>query len=121
MPSVWFTGSPDDFIQAIQAALGDRADFKTAQQLSFQAVEHYPDHEEILTCAYLLAPPMVIKGNPVAEDRPFYQDWLRKNHFKYRHRWVALYQGELVAEAPKQAELAELVQGKDNLVMISIG
>lgn len=39
--------SPEDFIQAIDSAF-EQGEYPKAQQLAFQAVEHYPEHEEIL-------------------------------------------------------------------------
>ncbi len=51
--------SPEDFIQAIKND-GEQGDFLTAQKLAFQAVEHYPEDEEVLKYAYILAPAMII-------------------------------------------------------------
>jgi hypothetical protein len=112
--------SPKEFIQAMRTAL-EGGDFKTAQQLAFQGVEHYPDHEELKKFAYLLAPAMVILGNPSPEERSMYRAWLRSNHLKYRGRWVALSKGQLIADARNSDELKEQVGDTKGLVMISIG
>lgn len=103
----------------MRTALQD-GDLKTAHQLAFQAVEHYPDHEEIKKFAYLLAPPMVILGNPSPEERIMYRAWLRSNHLKYRGRWVALSNGQLIADARNSDELKDQVGDTKGLVMISI-
>ncbi len=111
--------SPQAFVQAVRTALQD-GDFKTAQQLAFQAVEHYPDHEELKDFTYLLAPPMVILGNPSPEERSMYRAWLRSNHLKYRGRWIALSNGQLIADARNSDELKKWVGETKGLVMISI-
>jgi hypothetical protein len=51
--------SPEDFIQAIKND-GEQGDFLTAQKLAFKSVEHYPEDEEVLKYAYILAPAMII-------------------------------------------------------------
>ena len=112
--------SPKDFIQAIKNAL-EVGEYPKAQQLAFEAVEHYPEHEEVLKYAYVLAPAMIIEGNPTPEDRNLYRGWLKHNHFKYRQRWVALRKGQFMSDASRSDELKERVGDTKGVVMISIG
>ncbi len=111
---------PENFIKMIREAL-EEGDYQKARQLAFQAVEKYPEEEQVLKYAYLLAPPMVILGNPPPEDRHLYREWLKTNHFKYRKRWVALWKGQFLAEAEGSDDLKEQVGKSENIVMVSIG
>lgn len=97
--------SPADFIHAMRTAL-ERGDYQTAQQLSSQAVERYPDDEELLKYAYVLAPPNVkVDKRPPHRDTEVNQDWIRNNRTQYRGRWVALSNGQLLASATSGDEL----------------
>jgi len=113
--------SPQDFLNAIYNMLSDRADFSTARQLAFQAVERYPDDSEILNYAYLLAPPMIIKGSSNLEERNLAENWLKFNHFKYRNLWVALQKGKLISQASSYQELINSVRDSEKSVMVAIG
>lgn len=112
--------SPEEFISALDRVL-NRSDFNAARELSFRAVERYPDSAEIKKYAYILAPPMILQGEEQSKDAKIYQEWLRENHFKYRNRWVALRQCELVADAKTEKELKELIGDRQGILMISIG
>lgn len=111
-----------DFIQEIRTALQD-GDIKTAQQLSLTAATHYPENREIKKLVYLVAPPMVVLGNPSPEQRRAYRAWLQENHLKYRGQWVALSENKLIAHAGSSDELKEQVgdRNRNDVVMISIG
>lgn len=97
--------SPEDLIRAMRTAL-ERADYETAQQLSLQAVEHYPEHEELLKYAYVLAPPNVrVDKRSSHRHTEVNQDWVRNNRTQYRGLWVALRNGQLLASARSGDEL----------------
>lgn len=113
--------SPEDFINAIKFDF-DRGGLHIARQLAFRAVELYPEHEQIKYYAYVLAPPKatVVPSNP--ERRKMVaanQDWLKDNRIKYLNRWVAVYNGELLADA---ASIDELVAQLDDIkgVLITV-
>lgn len=112
--------SPEDFIRAMRTAL-ERNDYGTAQQLSIQAVEHYPDHQELLKYAYVLGPPKVTvdKRTPY-RDTEVNQDWVRENRTKYRSRWVALRNGQLLASASSVDELVDQLSDTKGVFLTAI-
>jgi len=112
--------SPEDFIRAMRSAL-ERGDYGTAQQLSTQAVEHYPDHKELLKYAYVLAPPKVtVDKRPPDRDTEVNQDWVRENRTQYRGRWVALRNGQLLASARKIDELVDQLSDTKGVFLTGI-
>ena len=101
--------SPEEYIQSMRIALG-RGDLKTAQELASEAVKIYPDAVDIQQCAYVLAPTKVTSRPSTPEQRQSMKadrEWLQKNRDKYRHRWVAVRSGELLADASSLDELAD--------------
>ncbi|HAX76688.1 MAG TPA: hypothetical protein DCY88_12805 [Cyanobacteria bacterium UBA11372] len=113
--------SPEDFINGIKSDF-ERGGLHIARQLAFRAVELYPDHEQTQYYAYVLAPPKVtvVPSNP--ERRKMVaanQDWLRENRIKYLNRWVAVRNGELLADAASLDELvAQIDDTKDTLITV---
>jgi len=104
--------SPEEFIQSMRTALG-RGDLKTAQELAAEAVKIYPDAADIQQCAYVFAPTKVTSSPSTPEQRKMIQanhEWLQKNREKYRHRWVAVRSGELLADASSLDELADQLE-----------
>jgi len=103
--------SPEDFITAIKLDF-DRGGLHIARQLAFRALELYPDHEQIKRYALILAPPKVTVSPSSPERRQSIladQEWMDKNRFKYIGRWVALRNGQLLADAASLDELAAQV------------
>lgn len=103
--------SPEDFISAIKYDF-DRGGLHIARKLAFRAIELYPEHEQIKYYAHVLAPPKVTVSPSSPERRQSIladQEWMDKNRFKYIGRWVALRNGELLADAASLDELAAQV------------
>lgn len=103
--------SPEDFINAIKSDF-DRGGLHIARQLAFRAIELYPEHEQIKYYAHVLAPPKVTVSPSSPERRQSIladREWMDKNRFKYIGRWVALRNGELLADAASLDELAAQV------------
>ncbi|MCL1470720.1 hypothetical protein [Argonema antarcticum] len=103
--------SPKDFITAIKSDF-ERGGLHIARQLAFRAVELYPEHEQIKYYAHVLAPPKVTVSPSSPERRQSIladREWMDKNRFKYIGRWVALRNGELLADAASLDELAAQV------------
>jgi len=103
--------SPEDFINAIKSDF-ERGGLQIARQLAFRAVELYPENEKIQYYAQVLVPPKatVVTSNPerrqsIMADRA----WMDKNRLNYIGRWVALRNGELLADAASLDELAAKV------------
>ncbi|GET38122.1 hypothetical protein [Microseira wollei] len=113
--------SPEDFINAIKSDF-ERGGLHIARQLAFRAVELYPENEQIQYYAHVLAPPKVtvVPSNP--ERRKMVaanQDWLRENRLKYLNRWVAVRNGDLLADAASLDELvAQIDDTKDTLITV---
>ncbi|MFB2894533.1 hypothetical protein ACE1CI_16610 [Aerosakkonemataceae cyanobacterium BLCC-F50] len=103
--------SPEDFIRAIKLDF-DRGGLHIARQLAFRALELYPDREQIQNYAHILAPPKATVSPSSPERRQSIladQEWMDKNRFKYIGRWVALRNGQLLADAASLDELAAQV------------
>ncbi|OCR01324.1 hypothetical protein BCD67_12465 [Oscillatoriales cyanobacterium USR001] len=101
--------SPEEFIKDMDAAL-DRGDFYAAQRISIEAGQLYPEHSDVQKYAYILAPAKVTVKPSDPEQRKNMQasrEWIRQNLPTYRHRWIALRSGELVADAASLDELAD--------------
>ncbi|HLO48065.1 MAG TPA: hypothetical protein VK211_06545 [Kamptonema sp.] len=101
--------SPEEYIEAMRTILNS-GDFAGAQQLSFKAVEHYPDHAEIKKIARILAPSLVrVIKEPTDPKIWLNQEWIKQNRMQYRGNWVALKDGKLLAIGKNVDELAEQV------------
>ena len=103
--------SPEDFINGIKSDF-ERGGLHIARQLAFRAVELYPEHEQIQYYAHVLAPPKVTVVPSTPERRQTIladQAWMDKNRLNYIRRWVALRNGELLADAASLDELAAKV------------
>lgn len=112
--------SPEDFICTIRTTL-EHGDYKTAQQLSTQAIEHYPNHEELLKHAHVLAPPKVtVDKRPLYRDTQLNQDWVRHNRTQYQGQWVALRNGQLLASGNSVDELAEQLNDPKDVFLTAI-
>jgi len=112
--------SPEDFIHAIQTALKS-GDYGTAQQLSIEAVKHYPKQEELLKYAHVLAPPKVtVDKRPLNRDTEVNQDWVRQHRNQYRGQWVALCNGHLLASANSINQLIEQLSDKKGVFLTAI-
>lgn len=113
------TTSAQHFIKDIQHALQE-GNSQNAQALALQAAEFYPEDRELKKLAYLLAPPIIILGNPSPENRKMYRNWLQENYAKHRGRWIALSQGKLLAEADTSEDLKKQVSDSKDIVMVSL-
>jgi hypothetical protein len=113
--------SAQDFIQAIRTAL-EKGDFYKAQQLSQEAIKHYPDSEHIKNCACVLAPAKITvsPSNPEArKNQAANREWMRANRYNYQNRWVAVRNGQLLATGSSIDELVEqLDDTKDVLLTV---
>jgi hypothetical protein len=108
--------SPEDFIRAMQTAF-NMDDYNTAQQISIEAIAHYPDDEGIKNYARKLARPL-IASQPITEEQRqkilALQDWVKNHRVEYRGRWVALRNTKLILDAASLDELVERI-GEENI------
>ena len=115
--------SPENFINAMRTAL-EQGDRNSAQQISFQAVEQYPNHEEIKKFADVLAPPNITVSSSTTEQRKMLEvnrEWLRQHRIDYRNRWIALRYGRLLADASSFDELIDRIgREKMNGVFLTV-
>lgn len=105
---------PEELLAAMDRALaGD--DFKGAQHLSLQAIAQYPENQDIKKYAYVLAPPKItsVKRNP-PPDRQANRNWIEQNRTEYRGRWVALKNGQLLADGKNIDDLVSQVGSLKN-------
>lgn len=99
----------DGYIRGVNQALEEGAHM-LARNLSDEGHRAFPENEELAKMAYILAPPKVLNAHlppdpSVAKDA----QWIRENWPKYRGKWVAIKDGELIAVAATAQELKEQV------------
>ena len=101
--------TPEEFITAMNSAL-ENDNFLTAQEISFQAIDQYPDHEEIKKFALILAPPKITSvKRPTNPDLQANREWIKHNRNQHRGSWVALKGGKLLATGKDIDELVAQV------------
>lgn len=101
--------TPEEFIEATRTII-NTGDFYGAQKLSFEAAQKYPDHREVQKIARILAPPKItVSKRPPNRDTWINQDWIKQNRMQYRGRWVALKDGQFLADGKNVDELVEQV------------
>ncbi|MBC6481563.1 MAG: hypothetical protein GDA56_31230 [Hormoscilla sp. GM7CHS1pb] len=98
----------EEFVTAMRSQLL-AGDFYAAQKLSTEAIEQYPDREEVKKLAYLLAPSVVTvdRDTPRYRDTQMNQDWIEQNRMQYKGRWIALKDGKLLADGPHIDEIGQ--------------
>ncbi|MCL1465633.1 DUF5678 domain-containing protein [Argonema galeatum] len=116
--------TPEDFIEEMRQALSSGNHTK-AEQLSIQAIKHYPDNEDIKKCAYILAPAKatVSKRNDIdREGLKKSREWVNQQRInrKYLNQWVAVQNGKLLAAANSIDELFERVSDTKNVLFTVI-
>lgn len=115
----WTTRSAEDHTIAVRLALSSGAHMK-ARHLAKEGAVRYPEHEELQKMARILAPPQIISNNlPSKPGAGADMAWLKEHGDQYRSQWVALKDGELLANANSFAEIIEIVgnpRGKGILV-----
>lgn len=115
----WSTRSAEDYATAVHLALASGAHMK-ARQLAIGGSEKYPEHEEITKMAKVLAPPLILSTNiPSKPGAGANLVWLKEQGDQYRGQWVALKDGDLLANANNFAEIINIVgnpRGKGILV-----
>jgi hypothetical protein len=101
----WSTRQPDELIQAVRAALNQEW-LTIAHKLLERGVALFPENEEIQRIGRTLSPPIVraVPGKP-PQGLSASRLWLRAHADAYRGRWVAIYDGQLLAAAPSLEEL----------------
>lgn len=115
------THTPEAYIKAMRTALSS-GDFNKAQQLSVEALEHYPDHEDIKKSAYILAPAKVTSvKRPRNEGWKKSRDWVsqQRRNRHYLNQWVGVRDGELLATGSSIDEVVEQIgDTKDVLLTV---
>jgi len=115
--------TPEEYIQAMRTALST-GDLSVAQQLSIQAVKHYPDNEDIKKSADILAPVTVTmsKRNDIDhQSLKKSRDWVSKQRRdrNYLNQWVAVRDGRLLATGSSIDNLVEQI-GDTNGTLLTV-
>lgn len=111
--------TPQELIEAMRNALS-RGNLPKAQELSIEAVNRYPDNEDIKKCAYVLAPTKVtvrqrddIQHLSLKKSR----DWVRhqRRTRNYLNQWVAVRDGKLLATGSSIDALFDQINDINNV------
>ena len=95
--------------------------FRSSQQLSIEAVKHYPDREDIQKSADILAPATVTSvKRPIDRGWQKSREWVsqQRRDRNYLNQWVAVKDGELLATGNSMDDLVEQI-GDTNGVLLT--
>ncbi|MCB0107732.1 MAG: hypothetical protein KDE53_17545 [Caldilineaceae bacterium] len=92
----WTTRTADEFERAIQWALAAGAHL-AARALATTGAAQYPDDAELQKAARILAPPKFLRRLPADPTIRANHEWLRNHRMDYHGQWVALRNGQLLA------------------------
>jgi len=97
----WSSRTAEDFLYITQLALQTGA-YITAHEIASAGARRFPRDAKLVRRAYVLAPPRILGKTPVKPEEAEMQrrnmDWLRNNSSAHIGKWVALRNGELLAE-----------------------
>jgi hypothetical protein len=116
----WSQRPAEDFVHAVDLAFLAGA-FVAARNLSAEGAKRFPDNTRLKNLAYILAPPVVRSvpgdGNPTWKAN---RAWLKAHWNEYKGKWVALYNGQLLAVGNSPAELIQQVgEVKDTDILLT--
>jgi len=92
----WATRTADEVERAIQWALAAGAHL-AARALATNGAAQYPDAAELQKAARILAPPKLLRRLPADPTIRANHEWLRSHRLDYHGQWVALRNGQLLA------------------------
>ena len=106
--------TPEDLVRTIRKLL-DSQQIWAAQETAARGSELYPGHSWLAKANNVLnsrkATPRPARDLGV--DRQKEYEWLRENQDRYKDRWVALLEGDLVACADSFEDLLQEVSSRD--------
>ncbi len=109
-----FIADAETIVRDVKAAI-DRGDHLRAQNLAINGATRFPQHPELKKMAHILSPPVVDNGNQASNTGWLAnRQWLKAHWDEYYGQWVALKNGELLANSEKLDDLVQQVgRGKD--------
>lgn len=102
------------FEEAIQSALRQEHDSR-AWEIAKQGAEIFPESEPLTRAAEVLAPARVVKKKRKAshiKGLTASLQWLAENGSRYKDRWIAVHDGQMVADAATRDELDKHLSSK---------
>ena len=116
----WSRRSAEDFMRAVQLALAAGA-YSAARRLSDQGITLHPNHPELRKVAHVLAPPKVTRSTaPPDPTMKVNRDWLMANGDRYRGRWVALHNGDLIGVSDSLKSLAHQIGDTKGVLLTKV-
>lgn len=103
--------APESFLEEINRIFNSGT-LRGAREIAEQGLALYPDHPELRQVHYALRPFEVRVSKAQASDPTPTFEWLKKNAYAYRGKWVALDKGELVAASENYEEVHQALQGR---------
>jgi hypothetical protein len=116
----WDARPAEDFLRAVQLALGAGAHM-AARNLAAQGATRHPDNADLQKYARVLAPPRVLRNDaPPHPGLRANRDWLMAHGNEYRGQWVALHDGRLLGAADSLAALKRLVDDTTDILLTKV-
>ncbi len=104
------------YVRAVKKALAEGA-YLRARAVSAEGASKFPQDAQLARYALVLAPPRVIRTE-YAPDTTIAQDknWIKQNGDRYRGKWIALRNGELLGATDTLQELIDAL-GKNRDIL----
>jgi hypothetical protein len=119
----WNRRPTGDFVRTVEQALSLGA-FDLAGRLALEGDRLHRDHSlnsRLSRLAYILAPSRVLRTDlPSDPGIKLNREWLKKHAAAYRHRWVAIRNGELLGHADSIRELISRVSDRRGALLMRI-
>lgn len=110
----WQIRSADDYLTAIELALRVGAHL-TARKLTQDGASRFPDDDEIVKHAKILAPVRTIQSNAPADPGVAKNNlWLKEHRDEYQGMWIALRDGNLLAFGKTMQDVKQQVVSLKN-------
>jgi hypothetical protein len=120
LENITWAGRPDtEFIRAIKLAFKAGA-FRAALYIASEGVKHHPGNAVLQKYVRVLNPSQPSAAEPIAEANPqANREWLKANAHRYKGKWIAIRNGELLGASKSLESLVEEVGRKFGLAFPS--
>jgi len=116
----WRSMPASDFERAVRLALA-AGSHRMARMLAARGARLYPDDPQMQKISRLLAPPRILRANlPPDETARANHEWLKAHADQYLGRWVALKNGELLAQGATAREVKDQLEDTEEVLITRV-